>query len=177
MPLLRTAKCERGGVTPAAARAAKPTPTPSTHKKLSINTELATSPTTQKPVVSSPDWTIRYDPMLAEYYYVNELTNETQFDHPDEVVSPLGSSPATTATTRSREASLDPEHRKVFKSLGLVRTISPSFLYKRGNSEAKGGTSPQKVAESILDQDVEEFKRQLDKEIVSYEVERLSSGK
>lgn len=150
------------------------------HSNSSASASGASSGVTAMPIVSSPGWEIRYDPTLSEYYYVNALTNETQFDHPDEVLSPLDSPIGT--TQKAQEPSMlvgspgTSEHRKLFKGCALKRTISPRLF------QAKRSSSPTPKTAVLMDipttepdddQDVEEFRRMLDLEMKNYEVERL----
>jgi hypothetical protein len=155
----------------------RPSSPSNSSSRLSVKTDLSESSiSTAKPVVSSPDWEIRYDPTLSEYYYINTKTSETQFDHPDEVISPLAS-PITTST-------LESDHRKIFKGCALKRTISPRF-FGHGKKSPSQGPTPRTEPEDPnhqnldvdqdADQDVEEFKKHLVMEMENYEVERLGT--
>lgn len=151
----------------------------SRRSKLTIDTDLQTtgSSVTAKPVVNSPDWEIRYDPTLSEYYYVNTKTNESQFDHPDEVLSPLDEVPSQSNSG---------EHRKLFRSCSLKRTISPRLLAipkkcpsPRIPNKSSAASSPNQSAQNRssteIDQDVEEFKRHFTMEMHDYEAQRLKN--
>lgn len=154
--------------------------------------------TNLKPKVKSPDWSIRYDPTLSVYYYVNDKTNEIQFDHPDEVVSPTASPKIKTDPFNNNPSSYDTDHRKIF-STSLKRTLSPKFFSSINTSSSekylKPRSKPQSPRDSIdvqsksttlipnkseaddseMDEDVEEFRKQLELEMKTYEIERLRS--
>lgn len=162
---------------------------------LSVNTsDVSAESMNMKPKVKSPDWSIRYDPTLSVYYYVNEKTNEIQFDHPDEVVSPTASPITKQDSLNNSSAFYDTDHRKIF-STSLKRTLSPKFFSNnnsnkhtrsksnspRASSEIKqsSNTIPKNsigtLADDDMDEDVEEFRKQLELEMKTYECERLRS--
>lgn len=154
---------------------------PDGKKSLTINTKSSLSTSADslnmKPIVKSPDWAIMYDPTLSVYYYVNNKTNETQFDHPDEVISPTAS-----PTLNSDSTNYDTDHRKLF-STNLKRTLSPRFFLSHSNDDKKS-SSPRDSLDQIpktstynddLDEDAEEFRKQLELELKNYECERLKT--
>jgi len=175
------------------------TPTPSVDEQLSSSDSSLNT----KPIVKSPNWSIRYDPSLSVYYYVNEKTNEIQFDHPDEVVSPTES--PISETNNNSTGFYDTDHKKF--STSLKRSLSPRFLShshsfghhsNKSNSQSprssidhtkeelingklnipkssKAVDNTNEMMKDETDEDVEEFRKQLELEMKSYECERLRS--
>ncbi|CCH43915.1 hypothetical protein BN7_3470 [Wickerhamomyces ciferrii] len=146
-----------------------------------------------KPIVKSSDWSIRYDPTLSVYFYVNDKTNETQFDHPDEVVSPVVSPILENADSVMNSSGNDTDHKNIF-STSLKRTFSPKLFTSSYNkfderkpqkvpsrssfemsSTPKSSFRNSKDGGDDEDEDIEEFRKQLELEMKSYECERLRS--
>lgn len=101
-----------------------------------------------KPIVKSKHWEAIFDPTLSTYYFHNSVTNQTQFDHPDEVlvspVSPSSHFKHRTISTNDASASTAtesiPEYRRSF-GFSLKRTLSPKFLHNDKN-DVKVAQSP-----------------------------------
>lgn len=86
------------------------------------------------PQVAYP-WEVRYDSNLGQYYFYNHTTNESQFDHPDEVnKSPLSSPSTGFFHHKDTDSTMATGKRGSFFSTSLKRTLSPKYLFHSSNN-------------------------------------------
>lgn len=145
--------------------------------KLSIDTTKVEEQ--NLPIIKTPGWRVEFDSVLG-FKYINDSTGQIQYDNPDEVmISPTDNLQ---------------DHRKVF-STKLKRSLSPRFFNNassRSPSPSPVSNSPDELRPKVkkrssslfglkhkekeVDDDEEEFKKQLEKEMLDYENQRINKN-
>ncbi|KAH3674674.1 hypothetical protein WICMUC_003090 [Wickerhamomyces mucosus] len=95
------------------------------------------------PEVSYP-WEVQYDSNLSKYYFVNLITQESQFDHPDEVIkSPTSSNSYNSDNNNNSNYYYDTginstgssPINKTNHGFNLKRTLSPKSLFSHNHDK------------------------------------------
>lgn len=128
-------------------------------------------------------WEVRYDPVLGEYYYVNQINNLIQLDHPDEVSTKLtrhkssGSLPQELITTKNRsylDMALD-THYLLANGTGVLKTYvpEPSTLVNTGYDDTLSVDSFDVDLDFLLLEEIRN--RMVNEEVEACEMRKLVS--